>query len=208
MKERIFSTHQTIANKVTDYLKYQLIGSGKFEGEDFLREGDLAKSLKISRAPVREALQHLESIGLVRNIPRKGVQVRKLSSEEIEELYELRILLEDSVFELIIKENLLTPQVKERLKSLLDDLMDICDTETDRSSRNIRFCKKNLEFHQSLADLAGRPWTSKILSEIYSQLHLVMIPQIEDIEDLKKATRLHYSILEWLEKGDMEKLYN
>ena len=55
---------------------------------------DSAKELGISQTPVREAIGLLESEGLVHQIPKLGVFVRRPDRREIAELYDLRILLE------------------------------------------------------------------------------------------------------------------
>lgn len=206
MKENIFSEHQTITSKVTDYLKYQLMISSRFKEGDFLREAELAQSLNISRAPVREALKQLESIGLVKTIPRKGVQIREFTRHEIEELYELRITLENSVFEKIVEQGLFTPAVKVRFTKMLDELMAICESEMDRDTRIVEFSKKDLEFHQCIAELSDRPWTVKILSNIYSQMQFVLIRRLREMEKLSETVKLHYHILDWLEEGDLDKL--
>ena len=49
--------------------------SGERAGGDWLREGDLAESIGVSRTPVREALRRLTAEGLVRHERNRGVQV-------------------------------------------------------------------------------------------------------------------------------------
>ena len=68
--------------------------SGDFAPGDRLREEDVAKRLKLSRTPVREALRKLENNGIVEHRPRIGAVIRKLSQTEVVELYEMRIVLE------------------------------------------------------------------------------------------------------------------
>ena len=64
---------------------------------DPLNEGVLSKELKISKTPVREALQQLEKKGLVENIPGKGAFVSRFSFQDIRELFEIREILECEV---------------------------------------------------------------------------------------------------------------
>ncbi len=64
---------------------------------DPLSEGILSKELKISKTPVREALQQLEKKGLVENIPGKGAFVSRFSFQDIRELFEIREILECEV---------------------------------------------------------------------------------------------------------------
>ena len=64
---------------------------------DPLNEAILSKELKISKTPVREALQQLEKKGLVENIPGKGAFVSRFSFQDIRELFEIREILECEV---------------------------------------------------------------------------------------------------------------
>jgi DNA-binding GntR family transcriptional regulator len=62
-----------------------------------LRQEDLASRFEVSRIPIREALLLLQSEGLVVIYPNRGAYVSELSHSEIEEIYDLRILLECDV---------------------------------------------------------------------------------------------------------------
>jgi DNA-binding GntR family transcriptional regulator len=64
---------------------------------DPLNEGVLSKELKISKTPVREALQQLEKKGLVENLPGKGAFVSRFSFQDIRELCEIRDIMECEV---------------------------------------------------------------------------------------------------------------
>ena len=78
---------------VYDNLKRRIITNILKPG-DPLNEGVLSKELKISKTPVREALQQLEKKGLVENIPGKGAFVSRFSFQDIRELFEIREILE------------------------------------------------------------------------------------------------------------------
>mgnify|MGYP001567260959 FL=1 len=81
---------------VYDNLKRRIITNALKPG-DPLNEGILSKELKISKTPVREALQQLEKKGLVENIPGKGAFVSRFSFQDIRELCEIREILECEV---------------------------------------------------------------------------------------------------------------
>ena len=59
-----------------------------------LRVADLAGRLSISPMPVREAIRQLEASGLVATEPHRGARVARLDPRELEELYEIRMILE------------------------------------------------------------------------------------------------------------------
>ena len=70
------------------------IRDGKLKPGERLTETELARSLGISRTPVREAIRQLESDGLVTHVPRVGAAIRTLDYAEITELYAMRTVLE------------------------------------------------------------------------------------------------------------------
>jgi DNA-binding GntR family transcriptional regulator len=67
-----------------------------------LRQEDLAGVFRTSRIPIREALRALEYEGLVRSEPHRGFEVAGLDGEQVEEIYELRTILEEHALRLAI----------------------------------------------------------------------------------------------------------
>jgi DNA-binding GntR family transcriptional regulator len=70
------------------------IHDGKLKQGERLREEELARSLGVSRTPVREALGRLQARGLVEVAPPRGLIVAELDSQKIIELYAVREILE------------------------------------------------------------------------------------------------------------------
>jgi DNA-binding GntR family transcriptional regulator len=77
---------------------YRLIRAQILSGERasgaWLREGDLAESIGVSRTPVREALRQLTAEGLVSHERNRGVQVAAWTAEDLDEIFSLRSVLE------------------------------------------------------------------------------------------------------------------
>jgi DNA-binding GntR family transcriptional regulator len=78
---------------VTELVRRAIV-DGVVAPGDRLKEEELARELGISRTPVREALLILQAEGLVDAAPNRGATVRTHSAAELEELYELRAVLE------------------------------------------------------------------------------------------------------------------
>jgi DNA-binding GntR family transcriptional regulator len=72
------------------------IWEGRFARGERIREEDIAKSLGVSRTPVREALQRLQQRGLLVVRPGRGFAVAQLSNKQIFDLYAMREILEGS----------------------------------------------------------------------------------------------------------------
>ena len=91
--EKNRSEHQTAQDLVLETLREAILDSVLPPGAR-LRQEDLAAAFQTSRIPVREALRALEYEGLARSEPHRGFTVTALDGDEIEEIYELRSVLE------------------------------------------------------------------------------------------------------------------
>src|SRR5947209_1656915 len=83
------ATRQTLADSITQSLR-DAIFEGLFKPGQRLAEAQLASSLKVSRAPVREALASLEQEGLVNRTAGGATTVAHLSRKDAEEICSLR----------------------------------------------------------------------------------------------------------------------
>jgi DNA-binding GntR family transcriptional regulator len=72
----------------------EAIIDGRLAPGQRLKEEELARELGMSRTPVREALLRLQSEGLVESLPRRGAIVRSYAVDELDEMYQLRAVLE------------------------------------------------------------------------------------------------------------------
>ena len=83
--------------KITSELRMQII-AGVIESGTILSENKLAADFEVSRSPVRDALKVLASENMIR-LERMGAVVLGLSKKEIDEIYDVRLLIESFVFE-------------------------------------------------------------------------------------------------------------
>lgn len=87
--------------RVTSELRLRII-SGLIESGTILSENKLAAEFSVSRSPIREALKTLAAENLIR-LERMGAVVLGLTDKEIEEIYDVRLLIETFVFERLLK---------------------------------------------------------------------------------------------------------
>lgn len=85
--------HRTLAERAFATLHEAIVTGVLVPGERLPIE-ELAEVLGMSPMPIREALRHLDSVGLVENIPHRGARVTELSIEDLREVYEARLSLE------------------------------------------------------------------------------------------------------------------
>lgn len=86
-------TRQTVQKRVLLRLRAAIL-NGQLVGGTRLVQSELAQVFNVSTTPIREALRHLEAAGLVEIDAYRGGVVRTLSRGELEEIYDLRALIE------------------------------------------------------------------------------------------------------------------
>jgi DNA-binding GntR family transcriptional regulator len=134
-----------VREKVYEYLKSTIL-SGRFNPGKRLTEEHLAKEIGVSRTPVREALHKLELEGLIKPLETRGFIVSRDSKDEVEELFEIREILEGYALR-IISEGI-SEQVIEQLNGLIKKAEDAL-----RRKKIEEVFKWNTKFHDMLHGL-------------------------------------------------------
>jgi DNA-binding GntR family transcriptional regulator len=115
------------------------IVSGELPAGTRLSPAKLAEDLGVSHIPVREALAALEAIGHVRRIPRVGFFVAELSSDDIEDIYHWRQVLEDEAHRVAV------PKLSDADLALMREInVAMLKAAGERSDQ---FVSLNREFH-------------------------------------------------------------
>lgn len=117
--DSVRGSFQTVEDMAQSFIR-EAIHQGAFPPGHRLNLDNIASTLGISRMPVRASLRQLESEGLLRIHPYRGAVVSVLGTEEIAEIYELRILLESYLLELAISN--LDDDTLRRLEAIVADL--------------------------------------------------------------------------------------
>lgn len=140
--------HTNLSKKVLKALRHQIL-SGQLKPGERVLESEVAESLGISRAPLREALVELEREGLTTTYPRRGTYVRSFGEKDIVEIYTLRALLEGYAATLA-SDSLKQRDVK-RLRNLINKMNKTIHIE-DTAGLNMQFHEKifKLADHQRL----------------------------------------------------------
>ncbi len=105
------SSPTSLSASAYEYLLARLRGGNLGLGERLV-EADIATQLGVSRVPVRQALLQLVAEGYLVSTPR-GYKVPSFSTEDVEEVFELRLLLEPRAAALAARD--ITPEQIERV---------------------------------------------------------------------------------------------
>jgi DNA-binding GntR family transcriptional regulator len=131
-----------------DHLKSDVL-SGHFKPGERLTEEHLAKTLGVSRTPVREALHKLASEGLIQPLESRGFCVARDSREEIEDLFDIRAALEGYAIRLIC--DCISEQTLEQLNGFIRKAQDALDRK-----KLDEIFEYNTQFHDALHRVIAR----------------------------------------------------
>ena len=169
------SPQQTITERVQEQLR-DMILSGALKPGSRIDQASLATRFEASLVPIREALARLQSSGLVRIVPRRGVFVAPLSVDELVDIYHMREVLEEQAARLAAPR--LTDEDIAQVAQLArqqDELADSADYEA--------FLDRNRELHFTIYLAAGRPYLLQVIAQLwdhstrYRRLQLQVIPE-------------------------------
>ncbi len=197
--------YQSLSNKVAEYLKQEIFLEN-YRGGDHILEAKVAKELDVSRAPVREAIKELEKEGLIETIPRKGSFVASFNEEDIKEVFEIRVILEGRMMEIIIENDLLKEEDFIYLEKLIEEMLEVVKKDISEDEKVVELNEKDMAFHKYLWEKTNRKFTQRILKMIHNQLKLAMIIDARKEDSLEESARDHYEIIKNLKRKDLGKL--
>lgn len=181
-------------NSVYDYL-YNAIRTGEIKAGQTLTERDLADKIGVSRTPVREAIRKLEEQGIVTHAPHKGVKVVTLTVEKVQQLYEVRELLEGLAVRTLSQSN--TPEIIEELKGYVER------AEKEAVANNIKNLSDiNSEFHLTLARLSENFYLEAIMTMLQTQISLMMATSLSHEGRPLQNIEEHKMIIGAIQSGD------
>ena len=187
------------------------IASGDLRPETPLSEVLLAKELKMSRTPVREALSQLVSEGLLEQTANRGTLVAQFRRQDITELYELREALE--VYSARKAAQLqLRPVDLERWQDLCDELLAL-KRELEQSGAAAlsgeqmhRFIMADLSFHNMLMRLARNDRMLKVVNDTRLLIRIFGIQRPRyDAATLERIHQQHSAIIQAVGGHDLDK---
>ena len=171
--------------------------AGEFVPGQMLRQETLAKRLGVSRVPLREALQRLESEGQVVLHPRRGFAVASLDQEEIEEIFQLRILLE---------ERAAYHSTRARTAEHVSQLRDLLEKMDARKSGNreqlAEWCRYNSDFHDILLCAGKHRHISRVARSLRNTVEPYIRLEVALTGGVEGAQEEHTLIVEAFARGD------
>lgn len=175
----------------------QRIAAGAYRDGEKLSEVALAEQLEVSRTPLREAFQMLESIGLLELIPRRGAFVKRPSMTRLVEMFEVMAELEAWCVRLATKRITAAQNLYLR-QAALD-----CEAALKEGIAD-RYYEANNRLHGMIYEASG----NQVLAEETQRMHRRLRPfrrqQLDVSGRLETSMQEHDAILDAMERGDAE----
>lgn len=176
------------------------IVSGELQPHDSLSEAALAKRLRTSRTPVREALARLAAEGLVQLSPGRGARVTDISLTDIRDLFQLREALEG-----------IGARLAAANASAYADEVDVL-IKRFREYENIDGPPRLADYYeltsaldQCLAAMAGNRRLENALRDVWAHSRRLRQYASHDVARVERSAREHVQILEAVRQGDGER---
>jgi DNA-binding GntR family transcriptional regulator len=178
-------------------LRAEILGGILPPGERIIEE-QLTQRYQISRAPLREALRQLAEQGLVEHLPRRGVRVATLSTEDADELFGLRNVLERYAVELAFARPAQVPLTA--LTAAWEEM-----TAAAASGDLYRQNEAHQRFHVEVVALAGQRHLRQAFEPVILKLQLHMAANLRLEAEQRNATEgaeRHRRLLTAIATGD------
>lgn len=172
--------------------------NGKYKPGESLNESKVASQLNVSRTPVREAIRQLELEGLVAYIPNKGAIVKGMSSEDIKDIYDIRIKIEGLAAKRAAS-NMTPAQLKE-----LKEVVEFEEFYTQKGDVE-QILRMDSRFHELIFKASGSRLLNRTLTSFHHYIQRARSLSLMDKDRARKALKEHKAILRAIEKKDREK---
>jgi DNA-binding GntR family transcriptional regulator len=183
---------------IVDQLETDIV-FGRLLPRERLIEDELVARFDAKRHVIRQALLKLERMGLVNRARNRGAAVTDFGPDEVEQLYDVRRLLETGAAAQIP-----LPLDAVKLKEL-HAIQQRHDKAVKSGNTLIAF-RANNEFHRALFSACGNAYLAEAISYFAQKAHVIRSFSIARPEYLQRAMDEHWAMVKALERGDRKQL--
>jgi DNA-binding GntR family transcriptional regulator len=184
-----------LSTEVADEIR-EAIFDGRYPPGAALREVELSEALRVSRGPVREALQKLEREGLVHTEWHRGTTVTALSLQDVAELDSLRAALE------VLAVRRVVDQATDADLTLIEKTA----AAMDRAETPHEMVRCDIAFHDAVYAATNHSRLLQAWEAIRSQVHLFLITRVNVSSDgyLEQVREEHRDLVAALRLGNVD----
>ncbi len=177
-----------------NYIRNEIV-SGRLKSGLPIRENDISEILHMSRTPIREALKNLEAEGVVVSYASHGTFVAALTPYDVEEIFELRSLLEIWALEKSI--NRIAEQELDYIENMLKN--------ADESNNWEDIHAADLWLHKLIVEKNGSKRLVTFMNNLYTQIERISICSAVDPKRKQDTFNEHMSIINGIRSRDLKK---
>lgn len=190
----------TLGEKIASELRLRIIDK-RIEAGSVISENNVAEEFKTSRSPVREAFKTLSNEGLIR-LERMGAVVIGLSKKDIEEIYDVRFLIESFVIDKLAQND--HQHVVNELNKTLDK-MQLAAKHLDY----VEFTLQDLYFHEHMIESAQHTRILHLWNNIRYVVFTVLLIATkkrftERPDEIESLIEKHHLLIEAISSKDDE----
>jgi DNA-binding GntR family transcriptional regulator len=183
----------TVVDLVVKSLRDRIM-AGELRAGEPVRQEALAEKLGVSRIPVREAINRLESEGFVTIIPHRGAFVTQMSDEEVTEAFNIRLRMEPWLLAKAI-ECISAQDIAHARRYLIPDMSHIPASD---------WGKLNWQFHEALYTAARQPLTLNIIQRLHELTDRYFRFQVSNLNIRQNSYDEHRMLVEAAEAGQVQ----
>lgn len=187
---------ETTKERVYRQVKEAIL-NGNISPDVIFTEVQLAEQLNTSRTPVRETVQDLLKEGLIVSIPRKGLQVKKITSIEQEQISLLRTAIETNIIRKMT--NKITGEQLDSLKKLYQKQM-----RAKEKNDHLTFIELDQQFHAFPLKVLNYTLAEEIILNLNELTRLVGLQALGKYGRMNEVLEEHEVIIRAIEKRDGE----
>lgn len=181
---------QTTAEVIADKIRQDIVVGEYLEGQP-LRQDELARRFNVSKIPLREALYQLKSEGLVEFQNNRGSLVSSLSPARVEEIYLMRIALEEIALKRAIPN--LTPSDIVNAESALK-LIELTD-------QPVKWSQLNWQFHAAIYRAANMPTLLNTIATLHNNVARYLLLYLKKLGFHNVSQDEHWQLLALCKMG-------
>jgi len=187
----------TLATQVQRTLEHAIF-TGELKPGERLIEVDLAETLQVSRASLREALRLLENKGLVVTTHRRGAFVIELTDRDVREIYRIRLLLEVYAIRCVAGEP--APELLNRL----DDLMGEMRASALRRDY-FAIVDLDLDFHREICAATGNQRLLDVWGDLVAPTRALLLTKYRLFDDSELIAQGHQVLVDAIGHRDQDR---
>jgi DNA-binding GntR family transcriptional regulator len=190
----------------TDFQKFvsrleNMILTGAFKLREHLVEANLAEMFGVSRYWVRDAFKILETKELVTITPFKGVVVSELSEQKVEEIFVIRVAMEQLAVRLSLEK--VTVEEIKALRKLVEKIK-----EASCEKNIVATIEADTRFHDHLFQLSGNLTLHRMINDLRNRSQIIRYSAWSSPDVLNQIFEEHEQIVDAIESRDIAKLNN